>query len=826
MKKILRLLKASHISYLITIISLLISQISFSQTFQKYYDRDLGTNSIGEVGHAVIQTSDGGFLAVGYSENYGIGMKDLFAVRLDINGDTVWTKLYGNAGGNDMARSVVQTTDGGFAIAAETQSGAGGIDAVIMKIDAVGNLLWSKAFGGIKNELGHSIIEMSDESLILAGQALSYSATSYDEIFLVKVDKDGNHLWSKTLSGGSGEIARSISKTADGGFIIAGDENSINYGVCMVKFTSNGDTAWSHTYRAGYSSYEGFSASQTSDGGYIMAANTYGGSIGGIDMIALKVTATGDITWTKEIGTVGTEQVSDIIQTNDGGYVISGTATPGGTYYDMVLSKLSSSGNMLWSKNFSSQYGTSYAMDSRFQVSQTSDNGLVAIGNIYNNFGNTLTSLYNGFDMLVVKTDPNGEGISFGCIKNANLMVATANWTVYNTPFTITTVNPTITNTVFAQKFTAGNFGNTGVRINLSTTLASCGSCDGSATANACDTSGSFCSGANPWTYLWSNSQTNQTNTGLCNGSYIVTVTDYAGCSGIDTVMISTGAIPQDICLVTVDTSSTKNLIIWEKPITTSIDSFRIYREIGLNNYVKIGAVAYEEPSKFTDNVQGINPNTTSYRYKIAAYDNCGNESVKSNHHRTIHLSTPQFTPPQTFDLIWTNNYEGFEISQYYILRDGNNTGNWVIIDSVSFGSNSYTDLYAPSDSTTYLIQAVHPAGCMVTKSSENHNSSRSNKTYPLSAPGGIGTIYEDAGFGIYPNPNEGSFELFMRNSDKFLSPYEGRIYNVLGEVIYSLSNPTSPLPLLIDLTKNGKGIYFIYLNNGERNFVKKVSVE
>ena len=86
--------------------------------------------------------------------------------------------------------------------------------------------MWSKAFGGSGNDLGHSIIEMNDEGLVLAGQALSYSGTGYDEIFLVKVDKNCNSLWAKTLNGGGGEVARGIVKTADGGFVISGEEKS------------------------------------------------------------------------------------------------------------------------------------------------------------------------------------------------------------------------------------------------------------------------------------------------------------------------------------------------------------------------------------------------------------------------------------------------------------------------------------------------------------------------------------------------------------------------------------------------------------------------
>ncbi|MBI4929203.1 MAG: T9SS type A sorting domain-containing protein, partial [Bacteroidetes bacterium] len=198
------------------------------------------------------------------------------------------------------------------------------------------------------------------------------------------------------------------------------------------------------------------------------------------------------------------------------------------------------------------------------------------------------------------------------------------------------------------------------------------------------------------------------------------------------------------ICLVTVDTStSTKNVVVWEKPVTTAIDSFRIYREIGLNNYVYIGSTSYSALSEYTDTTNGVNPKIQSYRYKIACVDTCGNIGVKSSHHRTIHLSTPNYTPPSTFDLIWTNDYEGFSFSQYYILRDGNNSGSWVKIDSVTYGSFSYTDIAAPTDSARYIVEAAPAQPCNVTiknptwlassiKSSKSNTSDRIGGSTPM----------------------------------------------------------------------------------------------
>ncbi|MBI4931789.1 MAG: SBBP repeat-containing protein, partial [Bacteroidetes bacterium] len=242
------------------------------------------------------------------------------------------------------------------------------------------------------------------------------------------------------------------------------------------------------------------------------------------------------------------------------------------------------------------------------------------------------------------------------------------------------------------------------------TTIDCYGATDGTATANVTG-------GTTLYTYSWNTSpvQITATATGLALGNYTVSVIDNNGCTSTASVSIVSTLPLVPICLVTVDTATnTQNVIVWERLVTSGVDSFRIYREIGLNNYVHIGSVHYDSLSWFTDTTNGVNPKITSYRYKISEVDTCGSESILSTHHRTIHLSTPSYTPPSTFDLIWTNDYEGFSFSQYYILRDGNNTGSWTKIDSVSYGTLSYTDINAPTDSARYIVEAAPAQPCNV----------------------------------------------------------------------------------------------------------------
>ena len=335
--------------------------------------------------------------------------------------------------------------------------------------------------------------------------------------------------------------------------------------------------------------------------------------------------------------------------------------------------------------------------------------------------------------------------------------------------------------------------------------------------------------GTSPFTYSWNSApvQTTATATGLPLGNYTVSVTDSKGCTSSATTSIVSTLPAVPICLVTVDTStSTKNVIVWEKPVTTALDSFRIYREIGLNNFVRIGSVPYAALSQYTDTTNGVNPKIQSYRYKVSCVDSCGSESTLSAYHRTIHLSTPNFSPPKTFDLIWTNDYEGFSFSQYYILRDGNNTGTWTKIDSVTFGNLSYTDINAPTDSARYIIEAAPASPCTVsiknvTPEASTIKSSKSNTSDRTQNPVSVPENTLDNSISLFPNPNQGSFTLQI--ADYKLQIAKLRIYNMMGELVYqtSVSNPKTEIKI-----PETKGVYQLQVIAGGFTTNKKIIIQ
>lgn len=236
----------------------------------------------------------------------------------------------------------------------------------------------------------------------------------------------------------------------------------------------------------------------------------------------------------------------------------------------------------------------------------------------------------------------------------------------------------------------------------------------------------SISGGSIPYSYQWTDNSTSEDLTGASSGSYGLFVTSGNGC--VSTVVSSIPFITpvsDPICLVTVDTITGTNKVIWEKTSGQGMASYKIYRETSQAGvYQPVGTVPFDSLSAFTDPV--ANPLIRSWRYKISAIDSCGNESARSDEHKTIHL-TVNLGLSNTINLIW-DHYQGFAFTTYYIYRYKPQTG-WIVLDSLPNNLTSYTDFSPPTFyGLQYVIEARPLDDCLATKV-ENHNSSRSNKT-------------------------------------------------------------------------------------------------
>lgn len=239
-------------------------------------------------GHSVQETSDGGYIIAGDVSD------EVYLIKTNASGDTLWTQTYG--GGNpEEGHSVQQTTDGGFIITGLTCSfGAGGCDVYLIKTDSLGDTLWTKTYGGTSFDGGTSVQQTSDGGFIITGTTFSFGAGDLD-VYLIKTNFSGDTLWTRTYGGASDDWGSSVQQTSDGGYSIAGWTLSFGagvYDVYLIKTDSIGDTLWTRTY-GGTSFDRGYSVQQTMDGGFIITGRTFSFGAGLLDVYLIKTDGNG-----------------------------------------------------------------------------------------------------------------------------------------------------------------------------------------------------------------------------------------------------------------------------------------------------------------------------------------------------------------------------------------------------------------------------------------------------------------------------------------------------------------------------------------------------
>jgi len=344
-----------------------------------------------DYGLSVVETSDGGYAIAGYTNSFGLS-NQMYLVKTDSGGTMAWSKTYGGANW-DEAHSVVETSDGGYAIAGYTNSYGSGYQVYLVKTFADGTMAWNETYGRPNNDYGFSGVQTSDGGYAIAGYTNSYG--SGYQVYLVKTFAGGTMAWNETYGGAGSDYGYSVVQTSDGGYAIVGytDSYGSGYQVYLVKTKSGGTMDWSKTYGGSGNDY-GRSVVQTSDGGYAIVG--YTDSYGSLFQVYLvKTFANGTMAWSKTYGGSGWDYGTSVVQTSDGGYAIAGNTDLAGSLGQVYLVKTFVDGTMAWSKTLGGS-GSNYGQS----VVQTSDGGYAIAGNT-DSFG-SLNQVY------LVKTDAFG----------------------------------------------------------------------------------------------------------------------------------------------------------------------------------------------------------------------------------------------------------------------------------------------------------------------------------------------------------------------------------------------------------------------------------
>jgi uncharacterized delta-60 repeat protein len=271
---------------------------------------------------------NGHYLMAGYTESQGSGDADFF-LELQLGwGYTAWTRTYGGEGG-DWCSAVQGDADGNCVLAGNTASyGAGSTDFWMLRVNIDGDSLWSRTFGGPDDEHCAAILPADDGGYYLAGSTESFGLGQTD-FWLVRTNANGDSLWSDYYGGPGDDWCFSAQRTTDGGLILAGYTNSFGTGntdVWLVKTDAYGVTQWSHTYGGRTpEDFDGaFCVQQTADGGYIMTGSSFYAPGQHSDIMVLRVNANGDSLWSLFFGGAGMDVGHAVQQTSDGGFLVLG----------------------------------------------------------------------------------------------------------------------------------------------------------------------------------------------------------------------------------------------------------------------------------------------------------------------------------------------------------------------------------------------------------------------------------------------------------------------------------------------------------------------
>lgn len=348
---------------------------------------------------SVRETADSGYVIVGSSSSFASYGYDVYLIKTDVDGDTAWTRTYGGED-TDRGYSVEQTSDGGYIIAGYTRSfGVSDADVYLVKTDENGDTLWTKTYSGLGYEEARSVQQTDDDGYIVAGYTGPSGAGATD-VYLIKTDSLGGLIWARTYGGYYNDVGLCVKQTADGGYIVAGQLGTIIAGfqAYLIKTNSLGQTMWDREY--GYPDINecGYSVEEVSDNGFIIAG--YSGDSADYDIYLVKTDSSGIKQWDRWIGGNSDEFGYEVQQTNDGGYIIVGvTFSFGASWGNVYLVRTNDNGNTIWQETYGgtdTEYGRS--------VRKTWDNGYILAGHTYS-FG------AGSRDVYLIKLAPDTLGI-------------------------------------------------------------------------------------------------------------------------------------------------------------------------------------------------------------------------------------------------------------------------------------------------------------------------------------------------------------------------------------------------------------------------------
>ncbi|MBP6658006.1 MAG: T9SS type A sorting domain-containing protein [Bacteroidia bacterium] len=304
-----------------------------------------GQNTDGAI--SIELCNDSTYFVFGIRDNISPQQSDIWVLKLDQNGDTLYTKSILLGAGANVVRGSVATNDGGYALIGNTDTrGYGMNDFSLIKLNTIGDTSWIKTFGSTQSELGWAIQQTNDSGYILVGETSGFNASVVD-IYIVKTDINGDTLWTWVSGIPNADFAKSVKQTGDGGFIVAGmcyDTVGGNYETLLLKFDSEGDLIWEKRLH-NLNENTANSLMVLPDGGFVIGGTIESNS-NFYNMYLVRTDSLGDTLWTKDFGGTSNYELGySIALTADGGYIIAGSSDMNMTNAAYIV-KVDSAGNL------------------------------------------------------------------------------------------------------------------------------------------------------------------------------------------------------------------------------------------------------------------------------------------------------------------------------------------------------------------------------------------------------------------------------------------------------------------------------------------------
>jgi len=382
-------MKYRFLFFLLSASTFCFSQSTFTPFDSAYIYTYGGFND--DYARQIISTSDTGYIVVGTTSSFGVATTDIYIIKTDRNAVRQWSNIYGSPS-IEWGYSVRETFDHGYIITGYTnQNGASGYDMYLLKITNLGAVEWTKNIGGTDWDFGYGIELTADSGFIICGKSYSFSNGGSD-VYIVKTNSTGDVLWQKNYGGLQDESANAIIRDRNNDYAIIGETRSFGAGdddIWILKINGNGDTLWTRTF-GGVKFDAGYGIDTAIDGNYVAIGTTFNFNVDtASNMYFMKVDTLGNEVWGSPQGGQRTEE-GRVVKTLPDGEIVSGGMTEsyglGGKAYHMLRN--TSGGGFVDGASFGGTddeegYSVAVGLDNQIVFAGTSNSYGAGLNDVY-----------------------------------------------------------------------------------------------------------------------------------------------------------------------------------------------------------------------------------------------------------------------------------------------------------------------------------------------------------------------------------------------------------------------------------------------------------